>query len=117
MEIKYYQRHSDQLFIPTSAFARLCRELADNFARQDSRYFPANATMYTMPGDAFIGRFSKEALLVLQLATEKYMTDFFSMRYVERNKSNKAVRNVHSIERLKQLYQKIFIWLSFLWIH
>ena len=67
-EIKYYQKASDQLFIAKAAFRRLCQELAQCVAKD-----------LFGPGHTFHGRFTKESIMILQIATEKFVSDHFAM--------------------------------------
>jgi histone H3/H4 len=80
-EIKYYQKRSDQLVLPTAAFARVCREIADNVAKEASQ-LGGGASIYTTQGSKFVGRFTREAICVLQMAAEKHLSDYFFMGYL-----------------------------------
>lgn len=78
-EIEYYQRHADCFILARGAFQRLCREIADDLAKELARSMPPNATQYTMSITRFTGRFMREAMIVLQLAAERFITDTFAM--------------------------------------
>jgi hypothetical protein len=47
----------------------LCKEVAENITKDLSTI-----------GGGFTGRFTSESIFALQIACEKYITDFFTMR-------------------------------------
>jgi len=67
-EIKYYQKESDQLFIAKAALRRVCQELTQGAVRD-----------LFGPACTFHGRFTKESVMILQIATEKFVSDHFAM--------------------------------------
>ena len=63
MEIRYYQKNSDCLYLAKKPFRGLCLELA---ARLSS---------------GIVKRYTRESVIVLQMAVEKYLSDYFAMAY------------------------------------
>ena len=82
MEIKYYQKHSDVLFLAKKAFHGLCRELANNVCKKSGNELHGLSIV-----SRFTGRFSLEAITILQMAAEKYISDELAMAYVLCRKS------------------------------
>ena len=62
--------HSDELICSKAGFTRIVRKIAGGQAHD-----LANASA------EFQGRFTSEALVVLQIAAEKYVTDHFYLSY------------------------------------
>lgn len=83
-EIRYYQKRSDQLIIPKSQFRRLCLEIAHDFVRYlvGERQWPSSTYQHIAPAGSFSARFTQEALIALQMAAEKYITDYLHMAYL-----------------------------------
>jgi histone H3/H4 len=83
-EIRYYQKRSDQLIIPKSQFRRLCLEIGHDFVRYlvGERQWPSSTYQHIAPAGSFSARFTQEALIALQMAAEKYITDYLHMAYL-----------------------------------
>ena len=77
MEIKYYQKHSDNLFLAKKAFRGLCREVANEVCAAEGSGLRGLSDL-----TQFTGRFSLEAITILQMAAEKYISDELAMGYV-----------------------------------
>ena len=77
MEIKYYQKHSDNLFLAKKAFRGLCRDVANKVCTAEGSGLHGLSTLM-----GFAGRFSLEAITILQMAAEKYISDELTMGYV-----------------------------------
>ena len=75
-EIRYYQKHSDCLFFNKKAFRGLCREIANDVTKHIFGTFLLRG--FGEEG----GRFSLESIIVLQMATEKYCSDYLAMAYI-----------------------------------
>jgi histone H3/H4 len=73
-EIKYYQKRSDCLFFSKKPFRGLCRETAEKMTEEITGGF----SLKGFRG----GRFSVEAVLALQMAAEKFVSDYLSMAYI-----------------------------------
>jgi len=73
-EIRYYQKRSDCLFLSKKPFRDLCREIAEKVS--DEMYGAFNLRGFKD------GRFSLEAVLVLQMAAEKFVCDYLAMAYI-----------------------------------
>ena len=85
--IRFYQKQSNCLHIPAAAFKRLVKEIA-----QDYKNIP----------DA---RFSKEALTLLQYATERYLSSLFedaNLHAIHAGRTTLQIKDINLSRRIRK---------------